>query len=85
MASTIHHLEKQNRALADKERKSESVLVNLKQGDSVRIRDIEIHEQIIAKLVLLVNNLTIDNDHKRSQLEGISNSSLPTSSGGEFH
>lgn len=69
MAGTIHSLEKENRALALKERKSEGVLASLKQDDLVHSSIVAKIEHQVTQLVNLVSKLRQDNENKRKQLE----------------
>lgn len=69
MAGTIHSLEKQNRALADKEKKSESVLAGLKHEHSQSITEIGKVEKQIRQLDKLVTMLRVDNGNRRKLLE----------------
>lgn len=69
MAATILTLEKQNRALADKEKKSEGALTGLKQEHTAQLAEIGKNEQQIAQLCNLVSRLEVDVAENRTALE----------------
>jgi hypothetical protein len=69
MAGTIHSLEKQNRALADKERTSEGVLAGLQRDHAAQLAEAGRSEQQAAQLGSLVAKLRLDNESKRQLLD----------------
>lgn len=68
MAATIHGLEKQNRSLADKENKSDSVLIGLEQEHKLQLAENKKSEQQILQLSNLVSKLELDIASKRRLL-----------------